>query len=133
MTDWDEYAPYCLHRLQGPESESAYHDLVAADHAVVSILIDAFRAEQDPEIRALLVDIIWQHRLPETAGFLTEALADLHPEVWKSALDGLVTLGPSAIPALQSVRDHAPLASPAERTRVEWIDEALGQMKELEE
>jgi HEAT repeat protein len=131
MTDWHEYARYCIGRLGGPEGEGACHSLIEADPAVVPVLISAFRSEQDAGIRAALVEIIWQHRLPETAGFLVEALADPVPEVWKSALDGLVTLGPSAVPILQSALDRIQRTTVMERTRAEWIEEALDQMKEL--
>jgi hypothetical protein len=132
MAGWNEYVAHYIGRLRGLENEDAYHRLHEADHAVVPILMGAFRTEQDPGIRAVLVDIVWQHRLPETAGFLAEALADPDPEVWKNALDGFVTLGPSAIPTLQSVRNRIQLTTAAEHTRAEWIDEALDQMKELE-
>jgi hypothetical protein len=31
--------------------------------------------------------------IPETLAFLAEALGDSSPDVWKNALDGIVTLG----------------------------------------
>ena len=130
MVDWNEYARHYIDRLRGSDQEDTYHRLLEADNAVIPVLIGAFRTEQDPGIRALLVDIIWQHRLPETVGFLVEALDDRDPEVWKSALDGLVTLGTPAIQALRSARERIRPATPEERTRAEWIEEAIRQIQD---
>ncbi len=60
MIDWHEYAAFYIERLRGPESENAYHSLIEADDAIIPILIDAFRTEQDSEIRSDLVEVIWQ-------------------------------------------------------------------------
>ena len=130
MVDWNEYARHYIDQLGGSEEESAYHRLIDADEAVVPVLIGAFRAQQDPGVRALLVEIVWQHRLPETVGFLIEALDDRDPGVWKSALDGLVTLGPLAIQALRSARECILPTTVEERTRAEWIEEAIQQIQE---
>ncbi len=130
MVDWNEYARHYIDQLGGPEREGAYHRLMDADDAIVPVLIGAFRTQPDPGIRALLVDIIWQHRLPETVGFLNEALDDRDPEVWKSALDGLVTFGTPAIQALRSARERILAGTVAERTRAEWIEEAIQQIQE---
>jgi hypothetical protein len=130
MVDWNEYARDYIDQLGGSERESAYHRLIDADDAVVPVLIGAFRTQQDPRVRALLVEIVWQHRLPETIGLLVEALDDRDPEVWKSALDGLVTFGPLAIQALRSARERLLPTTLEERTRAEWIDEAIQQMQE---
>ena len=110
--------------------EHAYHRLIEADDAIVPILIKAYRTEADPAVRATLVEIIWQHRVPETISFLSEALDDNHPEVWKSALDGFVTLGsPAAIQVLESVRQRIWAGSQAKSDRIAWIDEAIEQIR----
>src|SRR2546425_1035340 len=101
MNDLDSYSAYYLDRLKGSDWEDAYHSLIEADDAIVPILIKAYRTEAEPTVRATLVEIIWQHRVPETVEFLSEALADNHPEVWKS--NSTVTLGgPAAILILES-------------------------------
>jgi HEAT repeat protein len=126
MSEPSEMASYYIQRLTGPDGEDAYHSLVEADDAVVPLLIEASRVERNSAIRAELVEIIWQHRLPETVRFLAEALDDPAPEVWKSALDGLVALGgPSAIRVLESAKQKA-----FPRDRADWIDEALQQLRE---
>jgi hypothetical protein len=131
MTDWHEYAAIYLERLRGPDSENAYHSLIEADDAIIPILIDAYRAEQDFEIRSDLVEIIWQHRLPNTIGFLSEAIDDPAPDVWKSALDGLVAIGGMpTIAVLESAKQRLGFGSQKERTKVQWIDEAIQQIVE---
>ena len=131
MTDWNEYAAFYIERLKGPDGENAYHSLIEADNAIIPILIDAFRDEQDSEIRSDLVEVIWQHPLPDTTGFLSEAVDDPAPEVWKSALDGLVAIGGKpAIQILESARQRLWSGSRKERTKAEWIDEAIQQIKE---
>jgi hypothetical protein len=55
-------------------------------------LEEAYHVEPDPGIRSLIVEAVWQHRLPSSVDFLAVALEDPHTEVWKQALDGLVTL-----------------------------------------
>jgi len=114
----------CVARLGGPGGENAYHRLIEADDAIIPLLVDAFRREQDPAIRAQLVEVIWQHRLLQTVDFLAEALDDADPGVWKSALDGLVALGgPRARGVLKAARQHA------DPERVVWIDEAIEQIE----
>lgn len=131
MTDLKEYAYHYIKQLAGPEADNAWHSLVEADHAIIPFLVEAFRIEPATKTRSLLVSVIWQHRLPETLDFLTEALDDRAPEVWKSALDGLVTLGePSAIRVLQSAKEHIQGGGEMAAAKVEWIDEAIRQTAE---
>ena len=66
MKDLDSYAAYYLEKLKGADSDAAYKSLIEADHAIVPLLIKAYRTESIPTIRATLVKIIWQHRIPET-------------------------------------------------------------------
>jgi HEAT repeat protein len=120
-----EQVAYYIGRLRGPDGEDAYHSLIEADDAVVPLLIEAFGVQKDMNVRAELVEIVWQHRLPETVGFLARALDDPAPEVWKSALDGLVALGgPSAVQALERARERA---QPGDKA--DWIEEALEQIE----
>src|SRR5262249_859023 len=128
MEDLNAFVIYNIQRLKEAEYEydHAYHSLIEADHAVIPLLIEAFRTEPHSATRATLVEIIWQHRVPETIDFLSEALDDNHPQVWKSALDGFVAIGsPAAIQVLESVKQRVPIGSQAKSDRVDWIDEAI--------
>src|ERR1700722_4239719 len=54
--------------------------------------ITAFRRENILENRSRLVRIIWQFREMTALPILAEALQDESENVWKEALDGIVTL-----------------------------------------
>jgi hypothetical protein len=131
MIDWKEYADYYIKRLRGSESESAYHNLIEADDAIIPTLIEAFRTEKDTAIRSELVEIIWQHRSFDTIGFLSEAIKDPSSDVWKNGLDGLVALAcPQSLDVLRSARTRA---FPMERQTEEfqsWLKESIEQVEE---
>ena len=130
MDDPDSYTAYYLQRLKGADWDAAYHSLIVADHAILPILIKAYRTEAEPAIRATLVKIIWQHRIPETISFLSEALNDNHPEVWKNALDGFVALAdPSAIQILELTKERIALADTTRSVRIDWINEAIRKIQ----
>ena len=130
MNDLDSYSAYYLERLKGAHCEDAYHSLIEADAAILPILIKAYRTEAEPTIRATLVKIIWQHRVPETISFLSEALDDNHPEVWKNALDGFVALGSaSAIQILESAKQQIQAGNETQSVRIDWIEEAIQQIR----
>ena len=84
-------------------------------------------SEQNEDVRAYLVEVIWQKRLPESAPFLARMLSDPSKKVWKVALDGLVTLGTDdALVALKAARASAPV------DQLEYIDEAIDQLEHPE-
>jgi uncharacterized protein YgbK (DUF1537 family) len=131
MNDGGAYIIDSIMQLSGPNCEDAYHHLIEVDHAVIPYLVEAYQAEQDSAIRALLVEIIWQHRVPATIEFLSTALADPAPEVWKAALDGLVTLGGATAACVLETAKHRVLSGrQGETIQIEWIDEALQQIRE---
>jgi HEAT repeats len=89
-------------------------------------LEDAYRGEADPEIRALIVEAVWQHRQPSSVDFLAVTLEDQEPEVWKQALDGLVRLAsPESRNALELAKNR--LAGQDAVFRA-WIEEAIDQV-----
>src|SRR5262245_45444061 len=61
--------------------------------AALPHFVDAFNGEPDPRRRSRLIRIIWQFRDRSALPVLGEALRDPHDQVWKDALDGIVTLG----------------------------------------
>jgi hypothetical protein len=73
------------------------------------------------------VEIVWQHRVSQAfvMDFLAEALNDKHSEIWKNALDSLVTLGgDSAMQILESYRQKVLKNRGSNPEQLEWIDEA---------
>jgi hypothetical protein len=126
-----KYVEFYLEKLRHGEFEAAFHGLTEAGRSVIPRLIDAFRQERSPAVRAELVSIIWNHRRPEAAGFLGEALNDSDPNVWKNALNGLVTLAsPAALQILQAASARElPNKKQTEEFR-QWVSEAIDQVRE---
>jgi HEAT repeat protein len=72
--------------------EAALESLIDLGEDAIPRLASAYRAEADPAIRALVVEVVWRLRSHASIEFLGEALQDPAQLVWKQALDGLVTL-----------------------------------------
>lgn len=112
--------------------ENAYHSLIELDNSYIPELIDLFHQETHSAMQAELLEVIWQHRSPETLSLLQEALHHAAPDVWKTALDGIVALNhprgidilAAEISRLQSLTDKA-AGEP-----LEWVIEASGQLQD---
>jgi hypothetical protein len=59
--------------------EAAFHGLIELGESAIPKLVDAYRIEADPEIRSLIVEVIWQLRTHTSIDFLGEALQDPAP------------------------------------------------------
>lgn len=126
-----KYVEFYLEKLRSGEFEAAFHGLTEAGHSVIPRLVDVFRQERSPSVRAELVNIIWNHRRPEAVGFLAEALNDLDPKVWKSALDGLVTLASAtALQILQAASGRKFESKKQAEEFHRWVSEAITQVRE---
>jgi len=121
-----ERVKHYLDLLRSGDQDQAFHSLIEESPEVLPLLMKAFSAEKDPGVREWLVQVIWEHRVRETIPFLISVLDDDEPGVWKSALDGLVTIGgESALAALEAYRTRG-----VKSDREEWIAEAAGQIRE---
>ena len=120
----------CLQRFREGDRDTAFFGLLELEHDVLPTLMTKFHTEHDSDIRAFLVEVIWQHRQPSVVPFLGKTLYDGEPEVWKQAMDGLVALAsPPALDALQSARAR-PFPSQREAEEfLRWIDEAVEQVE----
>jgi HEAT repeats len=125
MTEVDFY----LNQARNGEVDAAFHGLIELGDDAIPALQQAYRTESDSAIRALIVEAVWQHRLPATIDFLAVALIDPHPDVWKQALDGLVTLASAeSRDVLEAALEHASAGDAEYR---DWIREAIGQIDEI--
>lgn len=107
--------------------EAAFHGLIDIGPEVIPSLVQAYRSESDPQVRALIVEVVWQHRCPSTLDFLAAALDNPHPAVWKQALDGLVVLAsPEAEHRLRAVAGRLDVGD----ERRAWCEEAIHQITE---
>lgn len=93
-------------------------------------------SEPDEDVRAYLVEVIWEHRRPDSAPFLARMLNDPSKKVWKVALDGLVLLGLPVVEGGLGI-DAALVALKAARAgasakQLEDIDEAIDHIEHPE-
>lgn len=109
--------------LSGDRSDDARHSLIELGPSALPHVIEAFDRNQDAAIRVSLIRVASQYRSADAAGFFATRLGETEPETWKSALDGLVTLGGKE--ALTVLRTAAASATNDKRA---WIDEAFSQI-----
>lgn len=110
----------------GNDSDDAFHTLIEADKSIIPLLVQQFTTRSCGDDRARIIEVIWQYRDKASIPFLTSALCDPHPEVWRNALDGLVAIG--------GIKSHAALIDfrselTEDSERASWVDEAIGQIK----
>lgn len=119
-----------VEQLRGAKSEEAFFALLHLEDKYLSTLMNAYRQQSDITVKANLVEVIWQHRQSDTLVFLLEALQHEHEAIWKNALDGIVTIaGENSLNLLESEKKRL-LANPLiDQNRLEWIDEAVSQIK----
>src|SRR5258706_6110536 len=116
--------------FRGGEEESAFFSLIELSGDVLPVLIEIFRAEQAPEIRAFLVRAAWERHDQAVIPFLGEALTDAVEEVWQQALDGLVAFAsPQSLQILQSARARANSDATNDKRLILWLDEAIQQVE----
>jgi HEAT repeat protein len=98
--------------------------------AALPYFVGAFNRPNIPaEQRSRLIRAIWQFRVPQALPTLAAALDDPCDDVWKDALDGLVTIGGvEAQQILQAARLKAGQLPQVDK--LEWIDEAFEQVVE---
>jgi hypothetical protein len=127
MDDIEEVVQYYVAKLAGPEGENAGCSLCELGPAALPSVIGAFDAAADPDIRHSLVRIVGEYRSPSAGPFLADRLLDDRPEIWKTALDGLVTLGgKEALNLLAAARAQV------DPERAAWLDEAMQQIADAE-
>jgi hypothetical protein len=93
--------------------------------------MDAVKEVRDPRRRSRLIRVVWQFRDRSALPILAHALQDTDDQVWKDALDGIVTLGGDQ--ALQLLYDAQRalrgVDEPVALTKMSWITEAIEQVQ----
>ena len=119
---------FYLERYCDGKGDDAFHGLLELDKSCLPDVAKAFRSITDSSIRALLLEVIWQHREPTYISLLAEALFDDAQEVWQESMDGLVTLACSeSLEALQQARERSFDDECSQRNFHKWLDEAISQ------
>ena len=114
--------------LAGSRADDAWHAHLELGPAALPLVWDAIRSAHQGEVKVRLAEVIAESRSVEALPFLGELLNDRDAEMWKVALDGLVTLGGEpaarmgALEVLAAAREIAPV------DKREWIEEAIEQI-----
>ena len=111
--------------------DAALHHLLELGEAALPPLADAYRAERDPDLRALIAEAAWRLRAPAAFDVLAEILQDPHPDVWRQALDGLVALAsPESLRILESARDWAEATDAEGRADFrDWVEGTIEDVR----
>jgi hypothetical protein len=110
-----------LKAFRSGDDDAAMTTLLEAEEELVPALVEGFRQESDPEVRAFLVTVAWEWRETVSTEFIVEALNDPAEEVWQAALDGTVALAsPEILAILKSLR-ATERADPAATRRFRYV------------
>ncbi|MEO8612378.1 MAG: HEAT repeat domain-containing protein [Chloroflexota bacterium] len=118
-----------MQQFRRSKNEDTFFALIHLDESQVHDLIKAYLAETRVDIKALLVEIISHYKQPTSLNFLASALQAAHPQVWKNALDGIVSIGGKI--SIQILEEEKQRLASEKRfgERIEWIEEALQQLR----
>jgi HEAT repeat protein len=123
MQDLQEFVDHYVSELSGPNAFSAWHSLIEAGPSALPLVIEAFHAAPNPQVKISLVKLASEYRSETAVPFLVMCLSDRRSDIWKAALDGLVILGgAAAMEGLREARTTAP------RDQRHWIDDAMQQI-----
>jgi hypothetical protein len=129
----DEDLSYYLRELRA-KSEDAFSALRShIESSDIPKLIAAFYAEPVIAVKADLLEIIWQQRMPDTLSFLATVLQHPNSKLWLVALDGIVAIDtPLAMTILETEKSRLLSSQLHDATaRLEYIIEAIQQLSEV--
>lgn len=119
-----------IDKLDSESSENTYHTLLEMGVTIIPNCINRYCKEHNPTIRSRLVAIVWQSRDESVVSFLGNALKDTESDVWKEAMDGLVSIStPEARGVLHASIESAQKDATFSREWLEYAEEALNQMR----
>lgn len=108
------------------DDDAAMAQLLDESKELVPAIVEIFRAEPDPDLRAFLVRVAWERHEELSDEFILEALNDPAEEVWQSALDGAVALASAEmLEALKSLRLQERADASMTRRFQMCVDEAI--------
>jgi hypothetical protein len=112
--------------FKGGDDDAAMAQLLDESIELVPAIVEIFRAEPDPDLRAFLVRVAWERHEVLSGEFVLEALNDAAEEVWQSALDGAVALAsPEMLEALKALRLQERADASMTRRFQMCVDEAI--------
>jgi hypothetical protein len=125
----DEQIQYWIEQYQKGDQDNAFHGLLEIGHKATAKLIDCFHKTSDHQLRAFIVHVIRNYHNSSSIEFFKEALLDPNPDVWKEAMDGLISLAsPQSLESLQSANNRQFTNQQDTNMFREWLEEAIQQV-----
>jgi hypothetical protein len=101
--------------------------------AALPHIAEALRSTKVRDVRVRLAQVAAHSRAVEALPILRELLDHDAPEIWKTALDGLVILADDAAARPAVTESLAIARQRADATKRDWIVEAAGQVSSWNE
>ena len=103
--------------------DNVWHQLVELGPRALPHLLAEFDNAVTDGIRVAILRAVDQYRSPQALPLFSRGVSSLSAPVWKTAIDGLVSLGEPSIEVIQA----AALEATAEKRA--WLTEALEQIR----
>jgi HEAT repeat protein len=88
-----EMVSHYVTQLSGDRADDAWHALVELGPAALPHVIHAFKAQSEPSVAAALIRVASEYRTMDALPFFASLLVAQDGNIWKTALDGIVSLG----------------------------------------
>jgi len=122
------YVSEHLERFRKADRDGAFCGLIDRDLGLVPHLVRAYSSERNPEVKAFIVEVLWQQRDAAAIPTLGQALFEPDSRVWKEALSGLVALASAeSLGALRAARARRFKSQAATDEFSRWLEEAIEQ------
>jgi len=109
-------------------ADEACYSLLGLGSAALPLVMEALRSATSSDVRLRLAQVIAHSHTAEALPWLTELLDYPAPDIWKTALDGLVMVADDAL--VCSEVSQILTAAKARRTNEVGMDhEAIGQVQ----
>jgi hypothetical protein len=128
MEDLPELVHHYAGELAGSRADDAFHSLLELGPAALLHVAEAFRLSRDPTVKRRLAEVTSESRSFEALPLLVELLQDEDTEIWKTALDGLVTLSEDPATRTRALEILAGERKSADQEKRAWIEEAWAQV-----
>lgn len=130
MSKYADMIAHYLSEFEEGGEENAFHCLIEMSHDALPELEKAYHASKKSGHRVFLLNVIWEYRQQSTISILCTALYDQEPEIWRTAMDGLVALASqSSLRALESARTRQFTNSRDQQCFQQWLEEAIEQCR----
>jgi hypothetical protein len=122
------YVSEHLERFRNQDRDGAFFGLIDRGLGLVPHLVQAYSSERSPEVKAFLVEVLWQQRDVAVIPTLGAALLESDSRIWKEALNGLVALASAeSLGALRAARTRRFKTQAATDEFGLWLAEAIEQ------